>query len=226
MPEKMLYDGDGCTSVSLAALGVMGNTTDQVMRYLYDCADCEFVVDCEKTQQDNERAQRALDDTPLRDPIPFETNRAGKYLHMRPLEVSSEDVACALESYHGSGGFTWTRHTGSTQWWKDRHGKYIVSGELSCCSLLPDDDGVYRKSVYDWIDLAMGVDADNTTGKHVIAVSGGKFYCKNIKKWLSTKYLWIGKRGRPLKHRHNKKLVSRGIFKTIDCVYKVDVHDK
>ena len=212
----MLYDGDGCTSVSLAALGVLGNTTDEAMQTMYDCADCDFVTDSQKAREERKRAELALVYNPLRGPVAFKTHKIGEFLHMRPLEVSPEDVARALDSVHGPGGFTWTRHTGKTQWWKDTRGKYIVTGELNSSTVLPEGN-------MDWIDLNLGVDADNAS-KHVIAVSGGKFFCKNIKKWLPTKYLWLGKSGKPMKHRKGGVVVVKGLLKTIDCVYKVDVH--
>ena len=215
--EDTLYDYDGVTSVSLAALGVLGDTMDDSMRVLYANADRILVPDTEETLEAN---RKALYYTPLRSDNKFQETRENGYIISRPSELSFEDIECALENKHGPGNFKWTRC--KTKWWKDSRGKYIVTGEMNTSSVVPGmKDGKKVDVRVDWIDL--GVHPDNAVNRHVIAVSGGRFYCKNIREWLPVKYLWIGKNGQPAKRRSKGKVLVDSLFTRIHAVYKVSV---
>lgn len=218
-----LYDYDGATSVSLAALGVLGNTMDESMRCLYANADCTFVLDTQQNRAKMEDARRALFFTPLRASTKFEETRENGYIVRRPSEVSSEHVESALEHKHGPGNFKWTRFSG--KWWKDPRGKYIISGEMNTSSVMPamdPDSGKMVDTRFDWSDL--GVEPDNSRKqRHVIAVSGGRFFCKNIGEWMPVKYLWIANNGQPAKRRANAKVVIDSLFTRIHAVYKVQL---
>lgn len=207
----MLCDRHGCTSVSLAALRVLGTTSDEAMRVLYKCADCEFLPDSEQTREDQAGAHAALKGMPLRDPVRFEpTGREGRYVQMRPIEVSSEDVERALEHVHGPGAYSWTLHTGRSKWWKDTRGKYVVA-ELNTGPILPGE----MAFLFDrWRE-----EEDTMSSEYVIAVSGARFYCRDIKAWLPCKYLWLTSSGKPVRDRHGVK----GIFTRIHSVYKVQI---
>jgi hypothetical protein len=183
------------------------------MKCIYDVADSLFIQDSECARQEQERAEFALSENPLRAVTPFTTDGAGAFLHMRPLHVSLHDLRCALESAYGPDGFTLTHHTTKTQWWKDTNlnHKYIVCGEMNTSSVLPEGK-------VDWEEF----ESMPATWEHVIAVSGGRFYCKNIKRWIPTKYLWLAKIGQPKKTKRGGRVTCKGLLKTIQCVYKVE----
>jgi len=218
-----LYDYDGATSVSLAALGVLGTTADDSMRVLYANSDCTFVSDTPRNRAKLEERRRALMFTPLRAADTFEETRANGHIVVRPSEVSPEDVSRALEDKHGPGNFKWKRCT--TKWWKDSRGKYVVCGEMNTSWVRPAVDSETGEMVdtrFDWTDL--GVEPDNVKKhRHVIAVSGGRFFCKNIREWLPVKYLWIGNNGQPAKRRSKGKVMIDSLFTRIHAVYKVEV---
>ena len=212
----MLYDYDGATSVSLAALGVLGNTTDDAMRSLYKTSDRHLLPDTEENRAKVQQDTNALFYTPLRSPHTFRGVGEVGSSASPPDEVAAEDVEGGLKDLHGP-DIKWSRC--ATKWWKARRGKYVVTGEMNTSWVYPEDGKLQR---FEWIDL--GVEPDNTqANRHVIAISGGRFYCKNIRRWLPVKYLWLGKNGQPVKRRSGGKVIIDSLFTKIHSVYKVDV---
>jgi hypothetical protein len=214
----MFYDGDGCTSVSLAALGVLGQTSDEAMRSLNEMSDVVLVEDTPESKLKEKRLADALSENPLRHVERFNVPQMNGFIQLRSLEFSGDDIQSALEMKHGTPNVQFFKHQGKTKWWKDtnpKHG-YIVVGELNGSYIGPK--GVKTT----WEDIPdLGVDNDNTSWKHVIAVKGGRFYCKNVQEWLPNKYLWLSNSGLPVRTKSRGEIINRGFLKVIHGVYQI-----
>ena len=212
----MFYDGDGCTSVSLAALGALGDTSDEAMRSLNEMADVVLMEESPESDMKKKRLDDALSENPLRHAEKFELPQINGFTQLRSLEFSRDDIQSALEMKHANIQFF--KHQGKTKWWKDtnpKHG-YIVVGELNGSYICPK--GV--KTI--WEDIPdLGVEDDNTSGKHVIAVKGGRFFCKNVQEWLPNKYLWLSNSGLPIRTKSKGEIINRGFLKVIHGVYQI-----
>jgi hypothetical protein len=214
----MFYDGDGCTSVSLAALGVLGHTSDEAMRSLNEMADVVLVEATPQSNLEKKRLEDALSENPLRHAEKFNLPEMNGFLQLRSLEFSDDDIQCALEIKHGTPNIQFFKHQGTSKWWKDtnpKHG-YIVVGELNTSYIGPKGVKTTWEEIPD-----LGVEGDNTSCKHVIAVKGGRFYCKNVQGWLPNKYLWLSNSGLPIRTKSKGGIVNRGFLKVIHGVYQI-----
>jgi len=192
---------EGCLAITLAALGVLGNTKEQVVVIL------DKHIDPHLQELEEQRE-------PKGQPPPQRTT-AGQEGSFWAAGVVKRAL---VDKYGNMGNFTFRKVNLSDPGWRDRNKSYIVDGELnreythvSASTTARNRPGQHARCQHtDWA-------VPGGSWRHSIAIRGNKFFCRGVgDRWVQDWSLWLDRgTGRPI--------TDKGYLKLFFKVYEIEV---